>query len=118
MKRILTIMFAAVLTVSAFAQGRFGPDSAECVKYLSYYTEYMKQGNNAEAIGPWRKAYSLCPVTAAKPSAEISFTTGVSSTASIFLFFFIGFHHPFRPDGYEGQRQTSEGRLRTSPKYP
>ena len=56
MKRILTIMFAAVLTVSAFAQGRFGPDSAECVKYLSYYTEYMKQGNNAEAIGPWRKA--------------------------------------------------------------
>lgn len=66
MKRILTIMFAAVLTVSAFAQGRFGPDSAECVKYLSYYTEYMKQGNNAEAIGPWRKAYSICPVTASQ----------------------------------------------------
>ena len=66
MKRILTVIFAAVLTVSAFAQGRFGPDSAECVKYLSYYTEYMKQGNNAEAIGPWRQAYALCPVTASQ----------------------------------------------------
>ena len=59
-------MFAAVITVSAFAQGRFGPDSAECVKYLSYYKEYLKQGNNAEAIGPWRNAYALCPVTASQ----------------------------------------------------
>ena len=59
-------MFAAVITVSAFAQGRFGPDSAECVKYLSYYKEYLKQGNNAEAIGPWRNAYAICPVTASQ----------------------------------------------------
>ena len=66
MKRILTIMFAAVLSVTAFAQGRFGPDSAECVKYLSYYKEYLKQGNNAEAIGPWRQAYAICPVTASQ----------------------------------------------------
>ena len=66
MKRILTIMFAAVLSLTAFAQGRFGPDSVECVKYLSYYKEYLKQGNNAEAIGPWRKAYAICPVTASQ----------------------------------------------------
>ena len=66
MKRILTILFAAVISVTAFAQGRFGPDSAECVKYLSYYKEYLKQGNNAEAIGPWRQAYALCPVTASQ----------------------------------------------------
>ena len=66
MKRILTILFAAVISVTAFAQGRFGPDSAECVKYLSYYKEYLKQGNNAEAIGPWRNAYAICPVTASQ----------------------------------------------------
>ena len=59
-------MFATVITVTAFAQGRFGPDSAECVKYLSYYKEYLKQGNNAEAIGPWRSAYAICPVTASQ----------------------------------------------------
>ena len=59
-------MFAAVISLSAFAQGRFGPDSAECVKYLSYYQEYMKHNNNAEAIGPWRSAYAICPVTASQ----------------------------------------------------
>ncbi|MBO4558315.1 MAG: hypothetical protein J5693_06885 [Bacteroidales bacterium] len=66
MKKILTLMFAAMFTVAAFAQNRFGPDSAECVKYLSYYKEYLKQGNNEEAIGPWRKAYAICPVTASQ----------------------------------------------------
>ena len=59
-------MFAAVISLTAFAQGRFGPDSAECVKYLSYYQEYMKHNNNAEAIGPWRSAYAICPVTASQ----------------------------------------------------
>ena len=66
MKKILTLMFAAVISLAAFAQGRFGPDSAECVKYLSYYKEYLKQNNNEEAIGPWRKAYALCPATASQ----------------------------------------------------
>ena len=49
-------------TVSA--QGKFGPDSAECIKYLSYYTEYYKQKNYDSALPNWRKAYSLCPPTA------------------------------------------------------
>ncbi|MBQ9583991.1 MAG: hypothetical protein IJR25_06695 [Bacteroidales bacterium] len=66
MKKILTVMFAAMLSLSAFAQGRFGPDSAECVKYLSYYLEYIKHGNNEEAFGPWRNAYTICPVTASQ----------------------------------------------------
>lgn len=66
MKKILTIMFAVMFTMNAFAQGRFGADSAECVKYLSYYTEYMKHGNMEEAFGPWHQAYSLCPVTASQ----------------------------------------------------
>ena len=47
MKKI--VLFISVLVASAFfssnasAQGKFGPDSAECIKYLSYYTEYYKQ---------------------------------------------------------------------------
>lgn len=43
------------------AQGKFGKDSAECIKYLSYYTEYFKQKNYDEALPNWRKAYKLCP---------------------------------------------------------
>lgn len=66
MKRILTILFAAAITLTASAQGRFGADSAECVKYLSYYKEYLKHNNNADAIGPWRNAYAICPPTASQ----------------------------------------------------
>ena len=66
MKKILIIMFAVMFTMNAFAQGKFGPDSAECVKYLSYYLEYVKQNNMEEAFGPWRQAYTLCPVTASQ----------------------------------------------------
>ena len=46
------------------AQGKYGADSAECIKYLSYYKEYFKQKNYQEALPNWRKAYKLCPPTA------------------------------------------------------
>ena len=42
-------LFLAVLAISmmmgtnASAQGKYGADSAECIKYLSYYKEYYKQ---------------------------------------------------------------------------
>ena len=62
----LTIVFAAVLGVAANAQGRYGADSAECVKYLSYYTQYMKMDAIEEAIPRWRKAYELCPPSASQ----------------------------------------------------
>ena len=68
MKRfILLISIAAaalVCSTSLSAQGKFGPDSAECIKYLSYYTEYFKQKNYDSALPNWRKAYSVCPPTA------------------------------------------------------
>lgn len=47
-----------------FAQGKFGADSAECIKYLSYYSEYYKQKNYDDALPSWREAYRLCPPTA------------------------------------------------------
>ncbi len=68
MKRIVLLISVAALALFASstvsAQGKFGPDSAECIKYLSYYTEYYKQKNYDAALPNWRKAYSLCPPTA------------------------------------------------------
>ncbi|HAY18493.1 MAG TPA: hypothetical protein DCY24_04735 [Rikenellaceae bacterium] len=48
------------------AQGKYGADSAECIKYLSYYQEYYKQKNYTEALPNWRKAFKLCPPTASQ----------------------------------------------------
>ena len=68
MKRIVLLISVAAMALfassTASAQGKFGPDSAECIKYLSYYTEYYKQKNYDAALPNWRKAYSLCPPTA------------------------------------------------------
>jgi len=64
MKKLPIILFAIVLSIPAFAQGKFGADSAECIKYLSYYSEYVKQNNLAEATPFWRQAMSICPPTA------------------------------------------------------
>ena len=68
MKRfILLISVAAAALIGSTtlsAQGKFGPDSAECIKYLSYYTEYYKQKNYDSALPNWRKAYQICPPTA------------------------------------------------------
>ena len=67
MKRFILMISVAVLALAGSsrlsAQGKFGPDSAECIKYLSYYTEYYKQKNYDSAIPNWRKAYNLCPPT-------------------------------------------------------
>lgn len=68
MKR-LTLLFLTVVvmmlgSVSLFGQGKYGADSAECIKYLSYYKEYFKQKNYKDALPNWRKAFKLCPPTA------------------------------------------------------
>ncbi len=64
MKKLALVILATVLGVSASAQGKYGKDSAECIKYLSYYSEYVKQNNLVEAAPFWRTAMSLCPPTA------------------------------------------------------
>ena len=65
-----TLIFFAVMAVFAgqklYAQGKYGADSAECIKYLSYYQEYYKQKNYDSALPNWRKAYSICPATASQ----------------------------------------------------
>lgn len=67
MKTIKLIILSLVLSLVVtplLAQGKYGADSAECIKYLSYYKEYYKQKNYDEALPHWRKAYNLCPPTA------------------------------------------------------
>ncbi len=64
MKKLALILLTLALAMPVFAQGRYGKDSAECVKYLSYYSELVKQNNLAEAAPFWRQAFSLCPPTA------------------------------------------------------
>ena len=70
MKKLALIFFAVMAvfsTQNASAQrGKYGADSAECIKYLSYYQEYYKQKNYESALPNWRKAYALCPATASQ----------------------------------------------------
>jgi tetratricopeptide (TPR) repeat protein len=62
----LLIAFLALAMPQIYAQGKYGSDSATCVKYLSYYTEYMKQDDLAEATPFWQKAIQICPPTASQ----------------------------------------------------
>ena len=67
MKKILTLfitVLAAGMGLTLSAQGKYGADSANCIKYLSYYQEYYKQKNYNDATPNWRKAYQSCPPTA------------------------------------------------------
>ena len=66
MKRVVTVVLALVMmaSASALAQGKYGADSANCIKFLSYYKEYYKQKDYDSALRNWRKAYETCPATA------------------------------------------------------
>lgn len=68
MKKFLLLISASVMMLIGSdilsAQGKYGPDSTECIKYLSYYTDYFKQKNYDSALPNWRKAYKYCPPTA------------------------------------------------------
>ena len=71
MKKITLILLAAMAIfggqkVAAQSKYGSGADSAECIKYLSYYTEYYKQKNYDSALPNWRRAYSICPATASQ----------------------------------------------------
>ena len=66
-KKVALILASALMILGshfASAQGKYGPDSAECIKYLSFYKEYFKQKSYDSAMPNWRKAFELCPPTA------------------------------------------------------
>ena len=68
MKKIVLLISVAAMALfcsaTLSAQGKYGPDSTNCIKYLSYYTEYYKQKNYDSALPNWRNAYRVCPPTA------------------------------------------------------
>ena len=69
MKKLILAFLAAAMVlagVNALAQGKYGKDSAECIKYLSYYKDYFKQKSYDDALPNWRKAFKLCPPTASQ----------------------------------------------------
>lgn len=70
MKKILIVF--VTMTLACLSGGwagaqpnmdKYGPNKDECIKYLSYYTEYYKQKNYDDATPHWRQAYHYCPVT-------------------------------------------------------
>ena len=64
----LTLAVAMFLMVSASAnaQGKYGKDSAQCVSFLNFYKDYLKQGNISEAASQWRGALQYCPPKASQ----------------------------------------------------
>ncbi len=67
MKKSILLIAVIAMTLGStnlFAQGKYGADSANCIKYLSFYKEYFKQKSYDEAIPNWREAFKHCPPTA------------------------------------------------------
>ena len=69
----LAVALFLVGSVSANAQGKYGKDSAQCVNYLNFYRDYLKQfrstksaGNLQEAANQWRGAFKTCPPKASQ----------------------------------------------------
>ena len=68
MKKLVLLAFSLMMIlpvarVSAQDMSKYGENAEECVKYLSYYTEYYKQKNYDDATPNWRQAYKVCPPT-------------------------------------------------------
>ena len=64
MKKIVVALMTMVMVLAGFrasAQGKWGADSANCIKYLSFYDESYKSKDYDNATINWRKAYSSCP---------------------------------------------------------
>ena len=64
MKKIVVALLTAVMVFAGFrasAQGKWGADSANCIKYLSFYDDSYKAKDYDNATVNWRKAYAICP---------------------------------------------------------
>jgi len=69
MKNLRFIFVAVLFFFSAnlaSAQGRFGVDSVDCVKNLSFYSDYAKHQQWKEAHPFWSQAFKFCPPTASQ----------------------------------------------------
>ena len=69
MKKLRLTLFLAlaafiIMPAKGSAQGRFGKDSVECVNYLNFYADFLKQGNMKDAYDNWvgAMAVKLCTI--------------------------------------------------------
>jgi tetratricopeptide (TPR) repeat protein len=64
MKKVRILLISTILSLVAtlgYAQGALAGASEECRLNLSFYNDWMKQDNYAEAAPLWREAFRLCP---------------------------------------------------------
>ena len=64
MKKIVVAILTIAMVFAAQranAQGKWGADSANCIKYLSFYDDSYKAKDFDNATVNWRKAYATCP---------------------------------------------------------
>ena len=64
MKKVRILLISTILSLVAtlgYAQGNLAGASEECKLNLSFYNDWMKQDNYAEAAPLWREAFRLCP---------------------------------------------------------
>lgn len=67
--KIALIIFASALFAlpnTSLAQGRFGPDSANCVSFLNFYRDSYNIGNYKDAYPLWTQAMKSCPPKASQ----------------------------------------------------
>lgn len=57
---------SAAIPPMDLSHGKYGKDSAECVKYLSYYKEYYKIKDYDNAYPYWEQAFAVCPPQASQ----------------------------------------------------
>jgi len=68
MKRFVLIFAAVAMMIPSVlkAQGKYGADSVNCVRSLSFYTESFKSKDYPNALSSWRNAYKFCPPQASQ----------------------------------------------------
>jgi len=77
MKKFITAILAILMVFAGqrvSAQGKWGADSANCLKYLSFYEVSFKAKDFDNATSNWRKAYKYCP----KGSRATIFPNGIT----------------------------------------
>jgi len=63
MKKLSLLFTVLMLSSMAFAQGKYGADSAKCVRNLSLYRDYYKQKVYDDAYKYWKIVYTICPAS-------------------------------------------------------
>ncbi len=75
MKKLVVAVLTTAMVFASFssrAQGKWGADSANCIKYLSFYEDSYKAKDFDNATVNWRKVYVTCP----KGVRQTIFTNG------------------------------------------